>query len=255
MSEHIKTSVENGILTIQFNRSDKKNAITMAMYQAMADTLKEAYDNNQVRVVLFAGDENCFTAGNDLQDFLTVGDFSESAPVVQFIQQLARFNKPIVAAVNGAAIGIGTTLLLHCDFLYANQDAVFMTPFVSLALCPEAASSLLLPSLVGMRKANEMLLLSEKLNAQQALELGLVNQVVDGDALSLARQTAERLAALPKNALMTTRALIKSSQSALVQEVMGQEVQEFAACLKTEEAKEAFNAFFERRKPDFSKFN
>lgn len=255
MSEHITTSLDNGILTIQFNRSDKKNAITMEMYQAMADTLKEAYDNSQVRVVLFAGDENCFTAGNDLQDFLTVGDFSESAPVVQFIQQLARFNKPIVAAVNGAAIGIGTTLLLHCDFLYANQDAIFMTPFVSLALCPEAASSLLLPSLVGMRKANEMLLLSEKLNAQQAQELGLVNQVVEGDALGKAQETAQRLAALPKNALMTTRALIKSSQAAMVQRVMAEEVTEFNACLKSAEAKEAFNAFFERRKPDFAQFN
>lgn len=255
MSEHIKTSLENGILTIQFDRSDKKNAITMAMYQNMADTLAAAYENSAVRVVLFAGDENCFTAGNDLKDFLTVGDFSESAPVVQFIQQLARFNKPIVAAVNGAAIGIGTTLLLHCDFLYANQNAIFMTPFVSLALCPEAASSLLLPSLIGARKANEMLLLSEQLTAKQAEQLGLVNQVVEGNALAKAQETAQRLAALPKNALMTTRALIKSSQAELVRQVMAEEVTEFNACLKSEEAKEAFNAFFERRKPDFSKFN
>jgi len=254
MSEFIKTTLENGILTIQFNRIDKKNAITMDMYQCMADTLKQARDDKNIRVALFAGDESCFTAGNDLKDFLTVGDFSESAPVVQFIRQLSAFNKPIVAAVNGAAIGIGTTLLLHCDFLYASRDSLFMTPFVTLALCPEAASSMLLPNLIGMRKANEMLLLGDKLTAEEASELGLVNKLTDGDSLPVAMETAARLAELPPSALAVTRSLMKSAQSAQIADIMGQEVKAFGECLQSAEAKEAFTAFFERRKPDFSQF-
>jgi enoyl-CoA hydratase/carnithine racemase len=253
---HSELSVitENGVMTIHFDRAAKKNAITCDMYQAMADAVKDAQDRADVKVILFTGDENCFTAGNDLKDFLEV-EFTESSPVVQLIEQMAANTKPTVAAVNGAAIGIGTTLLLHCDFVYANQKAIFAVPFVNLALCPEAASSLLLPQLIGMRKANELLLLGDRLNAEQALQYGLINGIDEILAENLASQTVEKLLAMPTQSLMETRRLMRMSSQGLIADVMQTEVQSFKAALKTDAAKEAFSAFFERRKPDFSQVN
>jgi enoyl-CoA hydratase/carnithine racemase len=246
--------IDQGVMNIHFNRAAKKNAITCDMYQAMADAVKHAQSRADVKVILFTGDENCFTAGNDLKDFLDV-EFTESSPVVQLIEQLAANTKPTVAAVNGAAIGIGTTLLLHCDFVYANQKSIFAVPFVNLALCPEAASSLLLPQLIGLRKANELLLLGDKLNAEQALQYGLINGVDEILAENLATKTVEKLLAMPTQSLMETRRLMRMSSEALIANVMQTEVQSFKAALKTDAAKEAFSAFFERRKPDFSRLN
>ena len=256
----ILTTSDQGVLTIEFDRLDKKNAITAAMYQKMADALRAAAGDDAVRAIVIRGKPQVFTAGNDLDDFLkrppVSADDQAKAPVFQFLSEISHAAKPIVAAVSGAAIGIGTTLLLHCDLIYAADDAKFSLPFAQLGLCPEAASSLLLPRLAGYQRAAEKLLLGEPFNAQEALQMGLVTRVVAAAELhDFALAQARKLAALPASSLRETKRLMKGAEMAAVEQRMEEEGAVFRAMLQAPEAREAFTAFFEKRKADFSRFN
>jgi len=249
----ILTEREGSLLTIIFNRPQKKNAITEAMYQAMADALQKAESDRGVRVILIHGQPQIFTSGNDLEDFLKRPPTGSDASVFQFMHRISQASKPIVAAVSGAAVGIGTTLLLHCDLVYAADNATFSTPFVRLGLCPELASSFLLPQLVGYQRAAEKLLLGEPFDAQEAQAIGLVNRVVPvTELLDVARAQAAALIALPASSLRATKRLMKAGQSDLVKSRIADEADQFGRLLVSPEAREAFNAFFEKRKPDFS---
>jgi enoyl-CoA hydratase/carnithine racemase len=251
----ILTSKENGILTIRFNRPEKKNAITSAMYQRMADALKEAEDDAAVRVIVIAGHPEIFTAGNDLEDFLKHPPKGGTSSVAQFMHHLSHAAKPVMAVVSGAAVGVGTTMLLHCDLVYAADNAKFSVPFVQLGLCPEFASSMLLPRLAGYQRAAEKLMLGEAFLANEACNMGLVNKVLPSEQLMpFAQGQAAKLAALPASSIRITKRLMKAGQNADIQAQMAEEIRHFSAMLLAPEAKEAFEAFFEKRKPDFSKF-
>ena len=257
----ILTSKDGGILTIEFNRPERKNAITGAMYQSMADALREADSDSAVRAVLIAGKPEIFTAGNDLDDFLknfkpVDGQLDEMRPVFQLMRALSGLGKPVVAAVAGAAVGIGTTLLLHCDLVYAADNAKFSMPFAQLGLCPEFGSSLLFPQLAGHPRAAEKLLLGEAFGAQEAWQMGLVSRVLPPDELlAFARGQAAKLVALPAASIRATKALMKRARTDAINDTIAVENRQFGAMLQGAEAKEAFTAFFEKRKPDFSRFN
>lgn len=252
---HIQTTTKDRITRIELDRADKKNAITADMYQAMADALKAAESDPQVRVVLIHGKPDCFTAGNDLKDFLERPPSGDGSPVFQFLQMISTASKPLVAAVAGPAVGIGTTMLLHCDFVFASPNTRFQMPFVTLGLVPEAASSLLLPMLSGYHQAAELLLLGKPFTAEKALAAGIVTEIVaDGDLIEHALEVAASLAALPPSSLRMTKALMKARYGAQVREAMAAEGEKFRAQLGSAEAKEAMQAFFEKRKPDFSRF-
>lgn len=251
----ILTSKENGILTIAFNRLDKKNAITVAMYQTMVDALKDAETDVAVRAILFVGKPQIFSAGNDLEDFLSNPPNSQASPVFQFLWQISHASKPLVAAVAGAAVGIGTTLLMHCDLVYAADNARFSMPFTQLGLCPEAASSLLLPQIAGYQRAAEKLLLGEAFDATEAHAMGLVNKVLPADQLlEFAQAQAAKLVALPAASMRISKQLMKGVQTAAVEAQMELEIKHFGEMLNAPEAKEALTAFFEKRRPDFSQF-
>lgn len=256
----IVTSKADGILTIQFNRPERKNAITAAMYQTMADAINAAEGDGEVRALLIIGHPQIFSAGNDLEDFMknsvpVPGVAPESRPVYQFMRALSGSTKPVVAAVSGAAVGIGTTLLLHCDLVYAADNAKFSMPFAQLGLCPEFASSLLLPQLAGYPRAAEKLLLGEAFLAEEALQMGMVSKVLPLDELlPYAHKQAAKLVALPAASIRTTKALMKRARTGAINETMTAENERFGAMLLEPEAKEAFGAFFEKRKPDFSRF-
>ena len=245
---------ENGICTITFNRVVKKNSLTGAMYQALASILQQAEASSDVRVVLIQGDATVFSAGNDLGDFLNGPQADENAPPFQFLQALAAFPKPIVAAVCGPAVGIGTTMLLHCDLVYAGDNAMFVLPFINLGFCPEGASSLLLPQLMGHQRASEALLLGEPFMAEAALEVGLVNRVVPPtECNTIAQAQARKLAAKPLASLLASKKLLKSAQLPAVQARIAEEGRVFAELVQQPAAREAMRAFMEKRKPDFSK--
>jgi enoyl-CoA hydratase/carnithine racemase len=248
-------SKKKHILTITFNRPAKKNAITRAMYQTITNALNNAENDAEVRVILFTGKQEIFTAGNDLYDFLQNPPQSTKSPVYQFIQNLSHATKPVIAAVSGLAVGIGTTLLLHCDFVYAAENVRFSLPFAKLGLCPEFASSLLLPQIAGYQRAAEKLLLGEEFSAQEALAMGFVNKVLPpAEVLAFAKAQAAKLVALPKSSLWVTKRLMKGKQIAAIEAKIKEESVHFSEMLVSKEAKEAFTAFFEKRKPDFTKF-
>jgi enoyl-CoA hydratase/carnithine racemase len=255
------TTKADGVLTIEFNRAERKNAITTAMYQAMADALVDADKDASVRAILITGKPEIFTAGNDLDDFLknsapVAGVPPESRPVFQFMRALSGVSKPVVAAVSGAAIGIGTTMLMHCDLVYCSDNAKFSLPFSQLGLCPEFGSSLLLPQLAGYPRAAEKLLLGEAFGAQEALEMRIVARVLPvAELLPFAQQQAAKLVALPAASIRATKALMKRARQQALDETLVVEGKQFFAMLQGAEAKEAFTAFFEKRKPDFSKFD
>jgi enoyl-CoA hydratase/carnithine racemase len=252
----IATSHEAGVLTIEFNRPDKKNAITTQMYGQFADALIAARNDTSVRSILILGKPEVFTAGNDLQDFMNNPPHGTNSPVFRFLHEISHVDKPMVAAVRGAAIGVGTTLLLHCDLVYAASDARFSLPFTQLGLVPEAGSSLLLPAIAGYQRAAEQMLLGEPFSAEQALQLGFVCAVLPADqVVAHARRQAEKLVALPAGALRATKRLMKEGQLASIEARMREEGEEFRSRLSSPEAKEAFSAFFERRRPDFSRFD
>jgi len=254
MSDHVVVGVKDRILTIRMNRPEKKNALTFAMYNAMTEALSKADSDQDVRVVLVTGTPDCFTAGNDLADFAAAKP-RQVPPAIRFLETLAAAVKPVVAAVGGVAIGIGTTMLLHCDLVYAAESGRFQLPFVNLGLCPEAASSALLPALMGTHRAAELLFFGEAFGAQAACDLGIVNQVVaDADLLATTTAKAQLLSQKPPAALRTTKMLLKSGQADVVKQSMSREGEQFAALLQGPEAKEAMAAFLERRKPDFSTF-
>ncbi|MBA2721936.1 MAG: enoyl-CoA hydratase [Methylibium sp.] len=250
----ILAHVEAGVLTLTFNRLDKKNSITAAMYAALAEALATAKDDAEVRAVVFQGHELIFSAGNDLGDFISNPPAGADSPVWRFLHGISSFPKPVVAAVCGAAVGIGTTLLLHCDLVYAGDNAKFSLPFVNLGLCPEAASSLLLPRLIGHPRAAEALLLGEPFGAEQALEWGLVNRILPpGEANGFAQAQARKLADKPLTSLIETKRFMKTGQAEVVSARMVEEGALFARLLGEPAAREAFTAFMAKRKPDFSK--
>ena len=224
------------------------------MYAAMAQFLKEAAQDDAVRVVVFQGHPTVFSAGNDIADFLHNPPSTPEAPVFQFLQQISGFPKPVVAAVAGPAVGIGTTLLFHCDLVYAGDNAAFAMPFVNLGLCPEAGSSLLAPRLMGHARAAEALLLGEPFQAEAALEMGLVNRIVPPTEVNaLAQRQAAKLASKPMSSLLETKRLLTQTLANDIQVRMAEEATSFGRMLQEPAAKEAFTAFMEKRVPDFSK--
>jgi enoyl-CoA hydratase/carnithine racemase len=250
----ILVHTENGVTTLTFNRPDKKNSITSAMYAALADALQAAEADPSLRCVVFQGHESVFSAGNDIGDFLNNPPATGESPVFRFLHGIAQFSKPVIAAVCGPAVGIGTTLLLHCDLVYAGDNAAFSMPFVNLGLCPEAASSLLVPQMMGYHRAAEALLLGEPFMAEAALEVGLVNRVLPPmEAAGYAQSVARKLAAKPLSSLLETKRLMKKGQTQQVLATMTEEGASFGRMLREPAAREAFGAFMERRKPDFSK--
>jgi enoyl-CoA hydratase/carnithine racemase len=254
MTEHVKTEVADGIMTLTMVRPEKKNALSNAMYSAMSDGLERAEQDPEVRVVLFQGDGDSFTAGNDLADFSAASSGSNHGPseAGRFIGNLGKATKPLIAAVQGNAVGVGTTLLLHCDLVYLGDNARLMTPFVNLALVPEAASSWLLPTRVGHVRAYAMFALGEPVDAATALAWGLANAVLPiGDLRARARAAAEALTKRPAGSLTQTKALMREFERIAAQ--IERESGIFAERLVSAEAREAFTAFAERRKPDFAK--
>jgi enoyl-CoA hydratase/carnithine racemase len=255
MSEIVVTQ-DGGVLEVMLNRPKKKNALTFAMYDALVEALRVAHENPQVRVMMLSAAGDCFCAGNDINDFLSNATIDPaSSPGVRFIEALVRLEKLLVVGVQGAAVGIGSTMLLHADLVYASEAAQFSTPFVKLGLVPEAASSLLLPRRVGQTAANDMFLRGTVVNARRAADLGLINEVV-GTADELAhvlRSRARELAAQPPAAARLTKALLRVDPETLLARVKV-EAGLFAERVASEEAREAFSAFLERRQADFSRF-
>lgn len=254
--EHIQATVEDRILKVVINRADKKNALTQPMYTAMTQALEELDRNPELRVVYITGVGNVFTSGNDVMDFMGGLDSLEDSPVGRFLKAIATTQKPMIAAVNGLAIGIGTTLLLHCDLAYASSSAIFQMPFVNLGLCPEAGSSYLLPRIMGHTRAAELLLLGERFSADKAHAYGIVNEVyADEELQERAWARALQLAAQPPAAVRLAKRLLKQNELETLAGVMANEGAEFIQRLTSDEAGEAFGAFLERRKPDFSRFS
>jgi enoyl-CoA hydratase/carnithine racemase len=248
----IITERSGNILRIQLNRPSRKNAMTVAMYNTMADLLNDAAKDDQVRVVLWHGAGDSFSAGNDIQDFIKNPPAAGESPQARLIEALINFDKPIVVAVQGAAIGGGTTMLTHCDFVFAGESAKFQMPFVNLAVVPEFGSSYSVPARIGHLRAVELILLGQPFNASRAAELGLVTRVVpDQELLATATKTASALAEKPPRALQACKRLMRSSTRELLERAVKLELQEFAVRVRSAEAKEAFTAFIEKRKPNF----
>lgn len=254
MSDTLIVTTDGPVMEITFNRPEKRNALTRDMYDGVVTAFRDADANPAVRVIILTGAGDIFTAGNDIRDFQNRSAGNERRDGSPFLAALAGLKKPLVGAVNGAAIGVGTTMLAHCDLIVAARSARFVMPFTSLGLVPEAGSSLLFPRLVGLQRANALLLLGEPLDAQTALDWGFVNQVVDDAALmDTARALAHRLAALPPQAVRLTKQLIRQGSQDLGPRI-DEELVVFRDRVRSPEAGEAFAAFVEKRKPDFSRF-
>lgn len=250
----IRITRQGPVAILAFDRLDRRNAITAAMYAALADGLLDAQADEGCRVAVITGDPAVFTAGNDLRDFRDNPPAGEDAPVFRFLRAISTFPKPLVAAVCGPAVGVGTTLLLHCDLVYAGDNAQLSLPFVNLGLCPEAASSLLLPRLVGHPRAAEKLMLGEPFGAAEALSMGLVNEVLPAGEVELrALAIAAKLASKPSSSLVQTKRLMKQAQVAPVSAQMIDEGTVFGRMLREPAAREAFTAFMQKRAPDFSR--
>jgi len=255
VSEYINIENEGRIKIIRINRPKKKNALDLAMYSALAQALRDADEDNNTRVSYLTGVDDAFCSGNDINDFLKNPPTGESSPVLQFINVIINAQKPIVAAVNGIAVGIGTTMLLHCDLVYASDAAQFQLPFVNIGLCPEAGSTYILSALMGHQKISELLLLGDRFSAEQAESFGIVNKVVAADELeTIAMKSARRISEQPPGATQTSKALLRIAMRNQVVEASQRELSSFIPMLNGEEAKEALTAFMEKRKPDFSRF-
>ncbi len=252
----IKTHTLNGVATIEIARPEKKNALTVAMYEAMTVALQTANGDPAIRAVLITGQPGIFTSGNDLEDFMQRSGQMGDSPVIRFMKALLACDKPVVAAVTGAAIGIGTTMLLHCDLVYVSDEARLAMPFVSLGLVPEFASSRVVPQLVGRVKAAEKLLLGDPFTAAEAVEMGIANAVLPaGEVAMHARRVAERFNSLPPAAVRETKQLLRYGQTEGLLQTIAAEAEIFGRRLNEPEAKEAFSAFFQKRKPDFTQFS
>ncbi|ADZ92126.1 enoyl-CoA hydratase [Marinomonas mediterranea] len=250
MSEHIVELIEDGVQYLRFNRPEKKNAITLDMYQQMSDFLHSAEANDNVRVTLIHGEGEDFTAGNDINEFISIAHSPDKmASTLAFLQILTSYKKPLIAAVEGRAVGIGATMLLHCDLVVAAREAVLKFPFVQLGLVPEAASSHLLPKLVGHQHAFEVLVLGEEISGLEALDYKLVNKVCEsGEALDLAKALAHKVATLPREAVILSKDLLKYRGQDDVQMALMREARIFKERLKSREASAAFSAFLSRPK-------
>lgn len=256
MTDHVAIEIIDRIQVLRISRPEKKNALTQAMYGALADALVQADEDAQIRCTLITGIDDLFTSGNDIADFLKSPSTEHSSPVVRFLTAISTAKKPVISAVNGLAIGIGVTMLLHCDLVYVSTDARLQMPFVNIGICPEAASSLILPQLMGQQRAAELLLLGDMFDAETAREYGIANAVVPRDELfEYAMNKARRLAAQPPNALRTTKALLRGHDADAIAKTMNKEFETFAPMLQGPEALEAMGAFMQKRKPDFSKFD
>jgi len=252
MTEHVTVTAEDAVRVIKLSRPDKKNAITQEMYRAMSAAIDGAQDDASIRCLIISGEPGAFTAGNDLEDFLKDGtsntDGSRASDAIKFLHSLALNTKPIVAAVDGIAIGIGTTLLFHCDQVIASTRASFATPFIHLGLVPEGASSLLAPWLMGHQRAFSMLVMGQKLDAEEARAAGFVNKIVQPDQLETeARKVAHAIAALPAEAVAASRKLLKHPSQELISRI-DHEGHLFGERMRSAEAISAFNAFFARKK-------
>lgn len=254
MSEHVAVDLANGVLSVALNRADKKNAITQAMYTALAEATERARTDDAARVVLFRGEGDSFSAGNDIADFIAIGQQGgrqmADAPVFRFLRALADLDKPAVAAVRGRAVGIGLTLLVHCDLVVVAEDAMLSAPFVNLALAPEAASSILLPMAIGHQRAYELFALGEPIDGRTALAWGLANRAVAADQVeATAAELAGKLAARAPNSLKKTKRLMRDAEALWAQ--MLREGEAFGSQLTSPEAMEAFMAFTQKRAPNF----
>ena len=255
MSEHVHVALEQGVLTVTLARPDKKNAITQAMYAVLAEATERAKTDPDVRVILFRAEGDSFCAGNDIADFIAIGSGTSQPTdmaVFRFLKALAELDRPAVAAVKGRAVGIGLTLLLHCDMVVVAEDALLSVPFVNLALAPEAASTMLLPAVIGHQRAFELFALGEPITGRQAMDWGLANRAVpagqvDDEALRL----AILLAARAPNSIRSTKRLMRDAEA--IWTLMLAEGEAFGAQMKSPEAMEAFMAFSQKRAPDFSK--
>jgi enoyl-CoA hydratase/carnithine racemase len=253
MSDILK-ELSGNILRVTVNRPAKKNAMTSAMYTDLADAFNEANKDDRVLVIIWDAAGDSFSAGNDVQDFLKNPPGPGPSPQSLLGDALLNLDKPLIAVVKGAAIGGGTTLLTHCDFVYAGESAKFQLPFVNLALVPEFGSSWSVPARAGYIRAAELFLLAQPFDVQQAAEIGLVTRIVADDQLeATANETAAKLAAKPPSALQATKKLLKRSSRAQVEQAIKAESEEFISRLRSDEATEAFTAFLEKRAPNFSK--
>jgi enoyl-CoA hydratase/carnithine racemase len=251
----IRSETKDRVARVRFDRIEKKNAITVEMYPLLGAALAAAEADPQVRAVLLHGTAECFTAGNDVGDFLKVQRAPGSSPARALFDVLPQMKKPVVAAVGGPAIGIGTTMLLHCDLVYAAPNARFQLPFVALGIVPEFGSTYLLPLIAGYQRAAKLLLLGQPFTAQEAQEAGIVTAVVSQESLlAEAEKAALALAALPPESIRLTKRLMKARQAETLGAVIDEETRIFTERLSSPEAKEALSAFLEKRKPDFSRF-
>jgi enoyl-CoA hydratase/carnithine racemase len=250
----IITERSGSILRVQLNRPSRKNAMTAAMYITLADQLNNTAKDDHIRVVLWHGAGDSFCAGNDVEDFLKNPPGPGESPQTRMVNALINFEKPIVAAVHGAAIGGGTTMLTHCDFVYAGESAKFQMPFINLALVPEFGTSYSVPARIGYLRAAELILLGLPFDAKRAAELGLVTQIVpDQKLLALATETAQKLAEKPAGALQACKRLMRLSSREQLEQAARLEAEEFVARVRSAESKEAFTAFLEKRPPDFTR--
>ena len=253
MSEHVRVEKQGAVLSITLSRSERRNAITVAMYAALADAVEQASGDPSIRLVTFAGEGQDFAAGNDLADFLNVAREQGEIPVWRFLRAVATCEIPLIAAVHGNCVGIGTTMLLHCDLVIAEDGSRFSLPFVDLGLVPEAASSLLLPRLAGRRLAARYLLLGEPFGVDEALSIGLIShRAAAGQLTTRAQALVAELIAKPPEALRQAQRLLRQGSRDEILERMQLEGSVFAERLGSPEVKEAITAFFEKRKPDFS---
>ena len=254
-SPNITADLDNRVLTLSINRPERKNALSLAMYSALADLIHAANQDASIRVIVLTGTDEFFTSGNDLVDFMNEPEIHPGHPVVRFIDALRDCAKPVVAVVRGHAVGIGTTMLLHCDLVYAADDARLQLPFVNLGLCPEYASSYLVPRLVGQQKAAELFLLGEPFSGADAAVMGIVTKAVPWDELSAyAQEKIQRLAKQPPAAVRRSKALLRAATKSAIDTSLQTEYKAFAEGLASEECKESVTAFFEKRAPDFSRF-
>jgi enoyl-CoA hydratase/carnithine racemase len=250
MTDQVLVTDDGAVRTIRMNRPDKKNALTAVMYDAMAEAIETAGGSSSIGSILIAGVPGAFSAGNDLQDFLkaAMGGDGLGGAVIRFLYALARAERPLVAAVQGVAVGIGTTMMFHCDYAVAATDARFSTPFVALGLVPEAASSLIAPRVMGHRRAFELLVMGKSLNGEDAKACGLVNQVAPADQVEAeAMKAAQQIAALPLEGVAISRRLMKGTPDEIVKRI-DDEAEQFKLRLKSPEARKAFEAFLTRKK-------
>jgi enoyl-CoA hydratase/carnithine racemase len=258
MTKEIEIKVEDGVQVIRFLRAEKKNAFTGPMYNAMSEALDASETNDAIACHVFIGSGGVFSAGNDINDFLRRAQASASgdgipAPSLDFIRRLPKVTKPMIAAVDGLAIGVGTTMLLHCDLVYASPTASLRTPFLDLGLIQEAGSSITAPERLGYPRAFELICLGEPFSAERALQAGIINAVVAADQLeATAMKAAKRLAAKPRQALMASRRLLRRNHPA-VSAIIDEEAKAYQTLMGSPEAREAFTAFLEKRPPDFAK--